>query len=785
MNIATLFDRSHRREFDPTGTAGLRKKFRNAGMFALNGLRGQLRQAVMEFNILGLQGDRNTFRPQADHLQQFSGWLEAAARSALDAKWWSQSYLDQAIAQGIETARQELKQTLHPAPTAFATVHQAAKGEMNGIQAALVQKLSRSAENAMSRRAPPSIALNAMTTTLDGDIANRVQAFTNTFAVKAYNKGKLETYRAGGVGLVGVHPELKRMPTAKDCVTTIKDDLEEDDLVGWLTANDDLVCEDCEDGEAGSPYTLDEASALIPAHPNCRCAVYPWSGSEYGDAMQSALGFQVPLAVKLQTQPPLRKRMPRLSMTAMRKRRIKKDEDTGHPFRGNQYTSGESGGGSHGSSGHGRTGKAPVVSAQSSRPRTGFAGLGSPSAFVGSSGHSGPEGSGRTGLTEMIGGADEFHAAISAAKSANSFGAAVTLHSVDDYRKDRLFITPDQKAGFALQGDEIVSVFKHPDANIPHFAQHALALAVEKGGRRLDAFDTVLPHIYSQAGFRAVARTHFDDNYKPEGWDYKKFSNYNGGRPDVVFMVYDPEHAQPYKPGDGQLVSSYDEGAKLQQDEVARLSGSASSPKWTRSSDDGSYSNGSEKLYLNNYRTMTTGERVHLKNDIREMDRRASQIESETSDPQEVQEYNAINMIAGAAHHLMAAPDRFHGAILVDNNGKLQGAVSVSKDTHSDGAKIDYLGTLKRGMGEHLLKLAENIARDQYGAKEVHLTALPAAGHFYERHGYQNAPDTDEMDFEYVKHLKDAEFEEISEPEFLCAGDLAGAIELRRQRNSN
>jgi 8-oxo-dGTP pyrophosphatase MutT (NUDIX family) len=42
--------------------------------------------------------------------------------------------------------------------------------------------------------------------------------------------------------------------------------------VDVLTAGDNDVCDECQDISDSGPYSLDEAEALIPAHPNCRCA---------------------------------------------------------------------------------------------------------------------------------------------------------------------------------------------------------------------------------------------------------------------------------------------------------------------------------------------------------------------------------------------------------------------------------------------------------------------------------------------------------------------------------
>jgi HK97 family phage prohead protease len=166
-------------------------------------------------------------------------------------------------------------------------------------------------------------------------------------------------------------------------------------------------------------------------------------------------------------------------------------------------------------------------------------------------------------------GANQFHAAISAAKT-GKYAAAVNVYPADAYKSMRLFTTPDGKAGFALKSDDIVSVFKHPDSDAKAFANSALALAVHEGGHRLDAFDTVLPEIYGRNGFTAVARLAWNDKYKPDDWSYSRFEKFNGGRPDVVFMIYDPASARPYRRGDGRYVADYDAGNSEQDRTLAK-----------------------------------------------------------------------------------------------------------------------------------------------------------------------------------------------------------------------
>lgn len=168
--------------------------------------------------------------------------------------------------------------------------------------------------------------------------------------------------------------------------------------------------------------------------------------------------------------------------------------------------------------------------------------------------------------------AEVFFNAISESKIDNRFGSSVHVYSTEEYQGMRLFITEDGMAGFALKGDDIVSVFSTPGSPHTKSAYSMVLLAVQEGGRRLDAFDTVLPRIYSHLGFRAVARMKWSDEFAPEGWDKATYSKFNNGEPDVVFMAYDPGKASLYKKGSGKLTEDYDEAVRLQDAAVGKKS---------------------------------------------------------------------------------------------------------------------------------------------------------------------------------------------------------------------
>lgn len=143
----------------------------------------------------------------------------------------------------------------------------------------------------------------------------------------------------------------------------------------------------------------------------------------------------------------------------------------------------------------------------------------------------------------------------------NPHAASVHVYDEDEYRQMRLLVTDDGKAGVAIKDDEIVSAFAHKDCAHPRSVQSTLRQATRLGGHRLDCFDTVLPKLYSDAGFVPVARLAWNDDYAPDGWDYQQFSRFNGGRPDVVFMAHDPDRVGGmYTPGAGEYVDDYDIG---------------------------------------------------------------------------------------------------------------------------------------------------------------------------------------------------------------------------------
>tara|TARA_R110002126_G_scaffold6532_1_gene33661 strand:+ start:7264 stop:10824 length:3561 start_codon:yes stop_codon:yes gene_type:complete len=138
-------------------------------------------------------------------------------------------------------------------------------------------------------------------------------------------------------------------------------------------------------------------------------------------------------------------------------------------------------------------------------------------------------------LTSTQENASEFNKNIQESRDKSPFGAAVKVYSPEEYADMQLFQTPDGSSGFAIKPDgEILSVYSSGGGNVYGMLQ----LAVEQGGTKLTAFDTVLPDIYEMGGFKETGRMSWDDQYMDPDWDKELFGEFNNGEPDVIEMEY-------------------------------------------------------------------------------------------------------------------------------------------------------------------------------------------------------------------------------------------------------
>jgi len=181
---------------------------------------------------------------------------------------------------------------------------------------------------------------------------------------------------------------------------------------------------------------------------------------------------------------------------------------------------------------------------------------------------------------ELIGDGREktfYNALNTVKKEMGDFGASVDIYATpEEYSGLKLFLSNDKNSGFAIKEDgDIVAVFnsnKNRQTKKSHLLTAQLALAVQAGGRKLDAFNIYLTDIYTKLGFRPVSRVKWNDKFAPEGWNKELFKGYNNGKPDVYTYIFDPTFNRKIPAvKDIKPFNNYDQAIQYQQDKLNEL----------------------------------------------------------------------------------------------------------------------------------------------------------------------------------------------------------------------
>lgn len=206
------------------------------------------------------------------------------------------------------------------------------------------QRLGRGTEEFVARRQAEGELLRARQAAYREELFAWAQSLVSPGA-----KAALERRRAGPGALTRAEtPSPRTIQRIERAQRRLEQALGgEGGLVNVITAGDDFVCQLCEDISDDSPYTLEEAEGLIPAHPNCRCAFVPAS-RRAADGFSPQTITKVMAAQQLSLEERLgdeaeASRRDRASVGETRAVEIEAATDAeakGHPFRGNQYTGG-------------------------------------------------------------------------------------------------------------------------------------------------------------------------------------------------------------------------------------------------------------------------------------------------------------------------------------------------------------------------------------------------------------------------------------------------------------
>lgn len=313
---------------DPTNTSDLRRRYtrqinemwRRFGMI--------LRQGVVDHNMLGLGGVSAAsiaLTIAAQPLQvnapisesrsrAFQFWLDHMLLAAVvdPAAGVMRTGVIVTYARGVARAKKLSRTDVEPingAGTIGALAHLALV-EMQGISEAVSQQIVRTASLAAINNMKPIAVLRSMLDVIRKVGVSRSTAMVDMMIVKTHGTATLDQFEAAQIKQVGLITELKNVsgtrvgdagrsgpgsrshkteggPSARTVrrIRAAERAVEALGNVSVQTAGDDDVCPICEDIEANSPYSIDEARSLIPAHPYCRCAFIPEDEEAVSDSL--------------------------------------------------------------------------------------------------------------------------------------------------------------------------------------------------------------------------------------------------------------------------------------------------------------------------------------------------------------------------------------------------------------------------------------------------------------------------------------------------------------------
>lgn len=296
------------RNYDPTHTTALRNAFAANMKRRFAELAVTVKKAVYNEDCFGLTPKVHTlqmstpgkeafaFNRSADKMKAFMEWLQKQIDSGIleigyyqqvgtgVESAWTNMYIFESYKRAILRARYELTRAGYNIPAIEFTggigalmatpFHIDALGllftrtfnDLKGITAAMDMEISRILAQGLADGDGPALLARKLVSTINGtgmgDLAltdtlgrfipasRRAVMLARTEIIRAYAEATLQEFKNWGV----------------EGVTA---------LAEFQTAGDDRVCPKCAHLQ-GKIYPLEEASGVIPVHPNCRCCWLPW-----------------------------------------------------------------------------------------------------------------------------------------------------------------------------------------------------------------------------------------------------------------------------------------------------------------------------------------------------------------------------------------------------------------------------------------------------------------------------------------------------------------------------
>jgi len=274
---------------DPTRTTTLRRKWIRDLRLRSVKLRRAIRTLIVDEDVFGLQTStalqtnaekqKWIFQNDPQKLDSYKKWLQGQIDQGIltvdgTGKPWTNEYVHSAYKQGavrayIDTHKEELASSpdfyqgskAQFLRDAFASPESMQKVQMlytrafdqlKGYTSQMSTDTGRILATGLSNGWHPTQMARELSKSIEGLTRRRAETIARTETIYAHAEGQLDSFEKLGVKELGLMAE-------------------------WSTAGDDAVCSQCA-SMAGRIFTIEEARALIPLHPNCRCAWIPAPG---------------------------------------------------------------------------------------------------------------------------------------------------------------------------------------------------------------------------------------------------------------------------------------------------------------------------------------------------------------------------------------------------------------------------------------------------------------------------------------------------------------------------
>lgn len=289
--------------YDPTRTTVLRASFVKDLNKRFNRITQLITEAIVKNDVFGLsrpatyQAPRKeafNFPRATDKVAAFMDWLNSEINDNIlevsqfqqlgqaTETAWTNMYIEDSYKRGVIRSRYELEKAGYPVPGMEETGGIAASmanpfhidrvgliftrtyEDLKGITSTMSNQISKILGQGIADGDGPRDLARKLNTVITGQgdtlaitdsigrfipARRRAEILARTEIIRAHHSAMIQEYKNWGeIGLV-VQAEL-------------------------ATAGDDRVCSQCQELE-GKVYTLDQATNLIPVHPQCRCIALP------------------------------------------------------------------------------------------------------------------------------------------------------------------------------------------------------------------------------------------------------------------------------------------------------------------------------------------------------------------------------------------------------------------------------------------------------------------------------------------------------------------------------